>query len=85
MKTIAMTAGVTFSLIVLYGVFEVYQIFYSGYFNQTDFVDITFNSNTVPAKTEVLSWGFTNLKVIFSSIIAGIIITLLWNRYSRAK
>lgn len=80
-----MIAGISFIFIVFYGVFEVYQAFYSGYFNQTDFTDVTFNSSTVPAKTEVLFWGFTNLKVVFSSIIAGILITMLWNSSRRAK
>lgn len=61
--------------ILLFGIFRVYEIFYSTYFNQTEYIQIaTIGDNEMPTKSELLFSGFGNFKIIVLSIIAGFLV-----------
>lgn len=64
-----------FLFILLFGIFRVYEVFYSLYFNQKEYIQIaTIGDNEMLTKTDVLFSEFKNLKTITLSIIASFLI-----------
>ena len=65
----------TIILILIYGIYITYDIFYSNYFDQVNYSDTTFIGTTkIPSKIEIIFSGFKNLKII---IICFFISTIL--------
>jgi len=65
----------TLLLVLLHGFFRVYEVFYSSYFNQTEYTQTAFIGNgNMPNKYELLFYGFTSFKVLTVSIILSLII-----------
>lgn len=61
--------------ILLFGIFRVYEIFYSSYFNQTEYIQIaTIGNKEMPTKIELLFSVFGNFKIIALSIISSFLI-----------
>jgi hypothetical protein len=66
---------ITSILILLFGIYRVYEIFYSSYFNQTEYTQIAFIGNEgIPTKKEILFSGFRDLKIIAISSFISILI-----------
>lgn len=64
-----------FVFILLVGIFRVYEVFYSSYFNQTEYIQIaTIGNKEMPKKIELLFSEFGNFKIIVISIIASFLI-----------
>lgn len=49
-------------LILGYGIYQIYEIFYPNYFSSADFTDVSFENGQLPTKVEVLFSGFKNLE-----------------------
>lgn len=61
-------------IILLIGVYRVYNLFYNSYFSSTSYTQIAFIGNKeIPTKTEILFSGFKSLKVITISSIISIV------------
>ena len=56
-------------LIVGYGIYQVYEIFYPNYFSSTDYTDVTFEKGQLPTKVEVLLSGFKNVGIVATASI----------------
>ncbi len=67
---------ITSIFILLFGIYRVYVIFYSSYFNQTEYTLIAFIGNEgISIKKEILFSGFKDLKIIaIGSFISVLII-----------
>jgi hypothetical protein len=64
-----------FIFILLFGFFRVCEVFYSSYFNQTEYVQIaTIGNKEIPTKIELLFLEFRNLITIIISLVSSIII-----------
>lgn len=65
----------TILLVLLHGVFRIYEVFYPSYFNQTEYTQAAFIGNgKMPDKYELLFYGFTSFKVLTICIILSLII-----------
>ncbi len=74
-RTIILFLIITSVLILFFGFFRVYEIFYSSYFNQTEYTQIAFIGNEeIPTKMEILFLEFKNLRTITISSIISILI-----------
>ena len=65
------------SIFILFvGIYKVYEIFYTTYFNQTKYTQIAFIGNSeIPTKKEILFSGFKDLKIVtINSLISFLII-----------
>ena len=81
MKKIFWAVIISVILILSYGIYLIFNIYYSNYFSQTTYVDTTFiNFEKVPTKFEILFWGFKDFRIILTSVIVSIIIILIKTR-----
>lgn len=65
----------TVLLVLLHGIFRIYEVFYPSYFNQTEYTQTVFIGNgKILEKHELLFYGFTSFKVLTVSIILSVII-----------
>ncbi|WP_298136374.1 hypothetical protein [Flavobacterium sp.] len=65
----------TFIFILLVGVYSVYELFYSSYFNQMDYTQIaSIGNEEISTKIEMLFSGFKDLKVILISSLISVLI-----------
>ncbi|MCI9844270.1 hypothetical protein [Flavobacterium pectinovorum] len=65
----------TILLVLLHGVFRIYEVFYPSYFNQKEYTQIAFIENgKMPDKYELLFYGFTSFEVLTVSLILSLII-----------
>ncbi|WP_298117119.1 hypothetical protein [Flavobacterium sp.] len=65
----------TFIFILFVGVYSVYEVFYSSYFNQMDYTQIaSIGNDEIPTKLEMLFSGFKDLKVILISSLISVLI-----------
>lgn len=66
---------IAFIFIMLFGLFRVYKIFYSSYFNQTEYVQTaTIGNKEMPTKIELLFSVFGNFEIIALSIISSFLL-----------
>ena len=57
------------------GIYRVYEMFYSSYFNQIEYTQIEFIGNKeIPTKREILFSGFNDLKIIILNSLISILI-----------
>lgn len=61
----------TFLLVLCFGFYQIYQIFYPNYFNQADFTYVSFEGE-IPSKIEVLFYGFMRIELISVSLLVSI-------------
>ncbi len=74
-RTIILFIIITSIFILLFGVYRIYEMFYSSYFNQTEYTQIAFiGSETISTKKEILFSGFKDLKIIAISSFISILI-----------
>lgn len=72
-KKIIAIALVSSLLILAYGTYNIYQIFYPDYFCQTCYTQVVFKG-PVPTKLEILFWGFRDLRVMLVCVLLGLFI-----------
>jgi hypothetical protein len=61
--------------ILFVGIYRVYEMFYSSYFNQIEYTQIAFIGNKeMPTKREILFSGFNDLKIIILNSLISILI-----------
>lgn len=66
---------ITIFLILFHGIHRIYEIFYSSYFSYTDYTQIAFiGKEKAPTKTEILFYGFKDIKVIVISSVISILV-----------
>lgn len=72
--------------ILSFGVYRIYEIFYSSYFNQVEYAQVAFLGNQeIPTKKEILFSGFKDLKIIPSSALISIIIIYVGKLFLHRK
>lgn len=66
--------------LVMVGLYSVYEIFYSPYFNHLEVVQLAFEGNRIPSKAEIVFSQFRNFKTVIICLTASILIV-----YGKAK
>lgn len=73
-----------FIFILLFGIFRVYEVFYSSYFNHLEYTQIaTIGNKETPTKIELLFSGFGNFKIIVLSIVISFLIICVKKRLAK--
>lgn len=76
-QTIFKVLILTLFFIMFFGIYRVYELFYSSYFNQIEYTQLaTIGHKQVSTKTEVLFSEFKNLKTITLSLVTSFLIIL---------
>ncbi|MDY3343640.1 hypothetical protein PG326_00015 [Riemerella anatipestifer] len=63
-------------VILCYGIYQIYEIFYPNFFNQKDYTEVSFTVN-IPTKLEVLLSGFLYTKILLISFLISIIFVVI--------
>jgi hypothetical protein len=78
------TVIISSALIILYGLYAVYEIFYANYFSQVHFeLHLWPGRSDPPTKAEIIFTGFTNLKLIGVTTSISIIVVLLFHKLKK--
>lgn len=73
LKKVLIIVVISLLIILGYGIYNVYNIFYANYFDQLTYrQDVWPGRTTAPSKTEILLWGFTDIKTISLSLLTAI-------------
>lgn len=84
MKKVLIIVVITQLIILGYGLYNVYNIFYVNYFDQITYTqDVWPGRSTAPTKTEILLWGFTDIKTISLSLLIAIALFTIFKMIRR--
>lgn len=84
MKKVLIIVVITLLIVLGYGLYNVYNIFYANYFDQITYTqDVWPGRSTAPSKTEILLWGFTDIKTISLSLLIAITLFVIFKMINR--
>lgn len=85
-RSMAIFFIITILFILLFGIYRVYEIFYSSYFSPTEYTQTAFiGEDENPTKMEILLYGFQDLKVVVISSVVSILIICYTKLIRRRK